>query len=403
MTRTIIDITTKLDKFFLRRRMVSAAFLAMQQTLPLLAICVYLELLMRLILSPNALFDILFNWHFKIPALAQLQVVLSLLRVFVLMIFAAIFTKHYLLARKVPHLTLPILTNFLGTYFLFWGRGQTQAYSTSQYLLVILLSFISCESFYFYQKHVSRDQPQPFAARFLFWSGFVLMIDLALHVSSQRSLVRSILGALLSNSFFTTFIGLVIVSILVPLCWWLGLALPRELISNPSTITAVIKNWDTVLASKSRPLPYPTNLYSVYTAFSLFGGIGSTLAISFILLFAIQKRRQHLGLLSLVPSLFNNNQLLYFGLPIFLRPLMLVPVVATSLFGTLIGYGAIMTHFVKPATLLIPSATPSLLIAFLGSNDGRSLIVVAVIFVLSVVIYRPFINAIETSEASYEK
>lgn len=402
MSKKIINITAKLDRFVLKNRMVSAALLAMQQTLPLLAICVYAQLISQLILSPNALFVTLFNWRLRIPATFQLQEMMSLLEVFVLMILAATFTKQYLSIRKVTNTVLPTLTNFLGTYFLFLGKGQTPTYDTSQYLLVILLSFISCESFYFYQKFISRDNPQPFAIRFLIWAGFVLLIDVSLHFAIQRSVVRSALSTLLSNNFFTTFIGLVIVSIVAPLLWWLGIGLPHELINNPSTINAVIKNLDTILTNTNATLPYPTNLYSVYTAFSLFGGVGSTLAISFILLFSVRKKRQHLGMLSLLPSLFNSNQLLYFGLPIFLRPLLLVPMIMTSLLGTLIGYTAIVTHLIKPARLSTPNTTPSSLIGFLGSNDSWSLLITTIIFALSVIIYRPFI-AIETSEVSYEK
>ncbi|MDI6553734.1 PTS transporter subunit EIIC [Leuconostoc falkenbergense] len=402
MSKKIINIIAKLDRFVLKNRMVSAALLAMQQTLPLLVICVYAQLISQLILSPNALFVTLFNWRLRIPVTFQLQEILSLLEVFVLMILAATFTKQYLSIRKVTNTVLPTLTNFLGTYFLFLGKGQTPTYDTSQYLLVLMLSFISCESFYFYQKFISRDNPQPFAIRFLIWAGFVLLIDVSLHFAIQRSVVRSMLSTLLSNNFFTTFIGLVIVSIVAPLLWWLGIGLPHELINNPSTINAVIKNLDTILTNTNATLPYPTNLYSVYTAFSLFGGVGSTLAISFILLFSVRKKRQHLGMLSLLPSLFNSNQLLYFGLPIFLRPLLLVPMIMTSLLGTLIGYTVIVTHLIKPATLSTPNTMPSSLIGFLGSNDNWSLFITTIIFALSVIIYRPFI-AIETSEVSYEK
>ncbi|WP_244034832.1 hypothetical protein [Pseudolactococcus carnosus] len=184
--------------------------------------------------------------------------------------------------------------------------------------------------------------------------------------------------------------------------FWLGISIPRELVTDQINIPAVVKNLDVVIKNQNGSLPYPTNLYSVYHAFSQFGGIGNTVVLSFLLLFAVSKKRQNLGLLSLVPSLFNQNQLLYFGLPIFFRPLMLVPMLITSLMGTLIGYTAIMTHLIKPATLVTPSGMPNLLLAFLGSNDGWSLLVVAIIFGLSVIIYMPFIK-IQNSETIYEK
>lgn len=402
MINKIIERTVKWDQFVLKMPVFNAIFSAMQQTLPLLTISVYLHLIINLFLKPDAFFIRLFHLSIKIPILMQLQDLSLQLDLLVLMLFSAIYTGTYLSVRHVFKTTLPVITNFLGTFFLLLGKDKLLSYDSTQYLLVIIIVTLSSESFVHYQKKVSRPNVQPFAMHFLFWAGIILVANRLLQILSPSTFIYQAMSSLSVNVFWTNFLGLMLISFLIPLFFWLGISIPRELLTDQINIPAVVKNLDVVIKNKNGSLPYPTNLYSVYHAFSQFGGIGNTLVLSFLLLFAVSKKRQNLGLLSLVPSLFDQNQLLYFGLPIFLRPLMLVPMLITSVVGTLIGYTAIMTHLIKPATLVTPSGMPNLLLAFLGSNDGWSLLVVAIIFGLSVIIYMPFIK-IQNSETIYEK
>lgn len=402
MINKIIERTVKWDQFVLKMPVFNAIFSAMQQTLPLLTISVYLHLIINLFLKPDAFFIRLFHLSIKIPILMQLQDLSLQLDLLVLMLFSAIYTGTYLSARHVFKTTLPVITNFLGTFFLLLGKDKLLSYDSTQYLLVIIIVTLSSESFVHYQKKVSQPNVQPFAMRFLFWAGIILVVNRLLQILSPSTFIYQAMSSLSVNVFWTNFLGLMLISFLIPLFFWLGISIPRDLLTDQINIPAVVKNLDVVIKNKNGSLPYPTNLYSVYHAFSQFGGIGNTLVLSFLLLFAVSKKRQNLGLLSLVPSLFDQNQLLYFGLPIFLRPLMLVPMLITSVVGTLIGYTAIMTHLIKPATLVTPSGMPNLLLAFLGSNDGWSLLVVAIIFGLSVIIYMPFIK-IQNSETIYEK
>ncbi len=402
MINKIIERTVKWDQVVLKLPVFNAIFTAMQQTLPLLTISVYLQLIISLFLKPDAFFIRLFHLSIKVPMLMQLQDLSLLLDLLVLMLFSAIYTGTYLSSRHVFQTTLPVITNFLGTFFLLLGKDKLLSYDSTQYLLLVIIVTLSSESFVYYHKKVSRPNVHPFAMRFLLWAGIILVVNIGLQMVSPSTFIYQAMSSLTANVFWTSFLGLLLISCLIPLFFWLGISIPRELVTDQINIPAVVKNLDVVIKNQNGSLPYPTNLYSVYHAFSQFGGIGNTVVLSFLLLFAVSKKRQNLGLLSLVPSLFNQNQLLYFGLPIFLRPLMLVPMIITSVVGTLIGYTAIMTHLIKPATLVTPSGMPNLLLAFLGSNDGWSLLVVAIIFGLSVIIYMPFIK-IQNSETIYEK
>ncbi|WP_273713002.1 PTS transporter subunit EIIC [Leuconostoc mesenteroides] len=398
MIKKCFSLIVKLDNIVLKNHVFQAIFSAMRQTFPVLAIDVYLRLLFVLFLAPNALFPVIFNINLKITGL---QIILSILDVVILMIFAAALTNKYLIYRGIKNNILPILTNFLATYLLFTVNTQDFSHNVSQYLVVTVLTLLSSESYYQYQR-LFRKTLQPYSARFLVWSAFILGLYFLVQPYVQQTTLQLLISSILSSNFFTTFVGLLLVGACAPVLYWLGIALPNELTSNQTTINAVVKNLDVILKNTHATLPYPENLYSVYGTFSLLGGIGNTLAISFLLLFMSSKRKQNLGLLSVFPSLFNNNQLLYFGLPLFLRPLMLVPMILSSVAGTLVGYVAIAIHLIKPASLVIPNNAPNLLTAFLGSGKLSSLIVVAIVFGLTVLIYKPFIE-LDNAEVQNEK
>ncbi|TYC46555.1 PTS sugar transporter subunit IIC [Leuconostoc litchii] len=398
MIKKYFSSIVKLDNYVLKNKIFQSIFSAMQDALPILAIDVYLRLFSNLFLTPNALFPVIFNVNGPI---FKYQMLIAALDIGILMIFAASLTKKYLKYRGISENTLPILTNFLATYFLFTINTQSFVRNVSQYLVVTVLTIISSESYYQYHRLFKKNN-NLFAVKFLIWSGFIFSLYFFLQPYVQETSLQLLISNMLSSNFFTTFLGLLIVGFFSPILYWLGLALPSELSSNQTTINAVVKNLDVILKNFHATLPYPENLYSVYSSFSLLGGIGNTLAISFLLLFMSSKQKQHLGMLSIIPSLFNNNQLLYFGLPLFLRPLMLVPMILSSIVGIAVGYIAIAIHLIKPAALIIPNNVPNLLAAFLGSDYFPSLIVVSVVFILTLLIYKPFIE-VDTHEVENEK
>ena len=65
--------------------------------------------------------------------------------------------------------------------------------------------------------------------------------------------------------------------------------------------------------------------YPFYQWFIWIGGAGTTLPIPFMLLFSKNKHLKNVGKISLIPSLFNVNEPLIFGIPIVANPIFLIP------------------------------------------------------------------------------
>lgn len=123
------------------------------------------------------------------------------------------------------------------------------------------------------------------------------------------------------------------------------------------------------------------------------GGSGATLGLILALLVSRRKSPfQRLGLVSLLPSLFNINELLIFGLPIalnpiFLRPFLLAPLALTGLALTAVHTGLVQMH-----NIAIPWTTPPLLSGYLLTDSWRGAALQAVGLLVSTLIYLPFVR-----------
>ena len=78
--------------------------------------------------------------------------------------------------------------------------------------------------------------------------------------------------------------------------------------------------------------------------FVFMGGAGTGISLAgALILFGKTQASRKIGIFSLVPGLFNINEVLLFGLPIVLNPLMLIPFLLTPVLLAAISYVAVAT------------------------------------------------------------
>ena len=130
--------------------------------------------------------------------------------------------------------------------------------------------------------------------------------------------------------------------------------------------------------------------------FATFGGAGSTLSLVIaMLLFCKSKRIKNLGKMSLVPGIFGINEPILFGLPIVLNPAMLVAFILVPTINIVISYFAMAMNFVPICSgVNIPWTTPLVISGFLATNWVGA-ILQALLLVLGVFIYMPFIKILD--------
>ncbi|KXT84626.1 PTS system, cellobiose-specific IIC component [Streptococcus sp. DD11] len=130
--------------------------------------------------------------------------------------------------------------------------------------------------------------------------------------------------------------------------------------------------------------------------FAVFGGAGSTLSLIIaMLIFCKSKRITNLGKLSLIPGIFGINEPIIFGLPIVLNPVMILPFMLVPMFNILVSYTAMSIGLVPICNgVTIPWTTPPIISGFLAT-DWRGAVLQAILIAAGVLIYMPFIKAMD--------
>lgn len=129
-------------------------------------------------------------------------------------------------------------------------------------------------------------------------------------------------------------------------------------------------------------------------SFVIMGGSGATLGLTiFIAFLAKSQQLKVLGRAGVVPSLFNINEPMIFGLPIIYNPYLAIPFFLAPMACASTAYWAIKLHIVSPILAQVPWPSPIGIGAFIGTaGDFRAALLALFNGVLALLIYLPFIK-----------
>lgn len=139
----------------------------------------------------------------------------------------------------------------------------------------------------------------------------------------------------------------------------------------------------------------PTEIFTktFFDTFVIMGGCGSALCLIIaILLIERKKNQQNLAKLSLVPVIFNINELIVFGIPIVYNPIYLVPFIFVPILLTLTSYLAMFYGLVPYTSNFVEWTTPIFLSGYYSTNSIRGSILQLFNLILGVTCYIPFVK-----------
>lgn len=174
--------------------------------------------------------------------------------------------------------------------------------------------------------------------------------------------------------------------------WWLGIHGTSIMYPiTETTLLVAIQENGTALAN-NLPLPHIVTK-PFLDAFGFMGGGGQTVGLLIALLIcAKRKDNRIISKIAAPATLFNINEPLIFGLPIMFNPVLIIPFLLTPIASITIAYTATALGLISKTSVLIPWTTPPIISAFLAtSGDWRAAVLAALLIVLSVVIYLPFV------------
>lgn len=223
-----------------------------------------------------------------------------------------------------------------------------------------------------------------------------------------NAIISSILTPLLGASSDSILLPIIYVT-LTAVMWFAGIH-PGILsaIMTPIWLVNATANSNAYLAGTA--IPHVGVEPFIFT-FLWIGGGGGTLALCLFMCFSKSKSIKSLGRLSIIPSLFNINEPVLFGVPIILNPILFIPFLIGPLINTFITYFAFSSGIV--AGMSNPLAAvwnfPSLIAGVLCTNSWTGGALVVINFLVYCIIYYPFFKVyekktlIEEGIVEYEK
>lgn len=138
---------------------------------------------------------------------------------------------------------------------------------------------------------------------------------------------------------------------------------------------------------------------SFYDVFVSMGGSGTTVCVIIALLMLYRRERAgKLAGLATVTGLFNINEILTFGLPIILNPILFVPFILTPVACYCISYGATAMGLVPVVTHEVVWTAPVLVGGYLATGSIRGTLLQLFCIGVGVLIYIPFLRANQKME-----
>ena len=131
------------------------------------------------------------------------------------------------------------------------------------------------------------------------------------------------------------------------------------------------------------------------------GGAGATFGLLIALLLVGKNSSEtRLAKISLLPGIFNINEIMIFGLPIIFNPHFLAPFMLAPVFLCLNAWIYVSVGWVPPVTQAVKWTTPIFLSGYLSTGSVFGAVMQAVNLVLAVLIYIPFVRMQEKHQQS---
>ena len=200
-----------------------------------------------------------------------------------------------------------------------------------------------------------------------------------------------------------SWIGFVLIYFIMSLCYCLGLsAWAIWPVASVLMLTNIAAN--AALVAQGQAPVYILTDEVVFMGWCCMGGMGCTLVLNIMMLRSKSKKISAIGKAALVPSIFNINEPVMYGLPVVWNPIMMIPFLIVAIVVPTITYVILKIGLVTiPAVPLMMNYIPQPISAFIINNDWRSIILLVVIIIVTYLIYLPFFKTYEKQEIAKEQ
>ena len=196
--------------------------------------------------------------------------------------------------------------------------------------------------------------------------------------------------------------GILMYAVVVTMLWSVGINGDNAMdaIVAPIVLQYLLDNADAV--QLGQPLPYIT-ADGFFSTFVNVGGTGATLGLAFVLFNSKEPGYRKVSRMSLGTQIFQINEPIFFGIPIVLNPIFMVPYVLNALVLTFCSYMLMYWNVIQRPCIKIPWTTPPIIGHYLVTGgDWRAAVWGVVSIVIAICIYYPFAKIAERARLKAE-
>lgn len=197
--------------------------------------------------------------------------------------------------------------------------------------------------------------------------------------------------------------GFVLLELLVCLLWWFGIH--DGFITGPIDAllyTALFANMDAYAAgTAATQLPYIVT-EAFWWSCMMVGGPACLMGLTIMCCFSKSKEIKAIGRVGLIPSIFNINEPILFGLPICYNATFLIPYLVITPMNGLVFYLCMSAGIINHTIIYAGWNMPTPLAQFFSTMDWRALVLTIILFAVDCLIWYPFLKSYEKQKLEEE-
>ena len=243
------------------------------------------------------------------------------------------------------------------------------------------------------------------------YESFLSLIPLCFLVLSFW-LIRFVLGVdidhLVQTAFkplvfaLNTLPGILVYAFLVTMLWSVGINGDNAVDAIVAPIFLQYLAANVAAKGLGEPMPYVTAL-GFFTTFVNVGGTGATIALALVMWNSKDPGYRKVSRLSLPTQIFQINEPIFFGFPIVLNPILMIPYILNALILTTGSYLLIHWHVIQKPFVNVPWTTPPIIGHYLVSGgDWKAAVWGAASIAIAMAVYYPFAKIAERQRLNAE-
>jgi PTS system cellobiose-specific IIC component len=196
--------------------------------------------------------------------------------------------------------------------------------------------------------------------------------------------------------------GIMMYAFLVTMLWSIGINGDNAMDAVVAPIFLQYLSANVTAMTAGQPLPYVT-AYGFFTTFVNVGGTGATIALALVLWRSKEPAFRQVSRLSMPTQIFQINEPIFFGLPIVLNPVFMIPYVLNALILTTATYLLMHANVIHRPFVNVPWTTPPIIGHYLVTGgDWKAAVWGVVSIVIAMLVYLPFARVAERQRLKAE-